>query len=161
MGLPSTLNEGTHKSQPLLEGTTTHPKDSGGNKQPFERDITSMTFNEGMAKTTPRPEGSLRDKDSEGNIPPVDMEPIHTPVVDPSGTGAKYQVDETQSTRLRYRSLTKNKGKTSSEVEPDTEPLQLQTFADIQAFLLYEDELEKESDEEEVLAAGDDMDEDP
>ncbi|GJV27109.1 hypothetical protein Tco_1383557 [Tanacetum coccineum] len=96
-----------------------------------------------------------------GNIPPADMEPIHTPVADPSGTGAKYQVDETQSTRLRYRSLTKNKGKTSSEVEPDTEPLKLQTYADIQAFLLSDDELDKDSDEEEVLAAGDDMDEDP
>nr|GFD03088.1 hypothetical protein [Tanacetum cinerariifolium] len=49
---------------------------------------------------------------------------------------------------------------TSSEVEPDTEPLQLQTFADIQAFLLFKDELEKESNEEEVLAAGDDIDQD-
>ncbi|GKC65923.1 hypothetical protein Tco_1098521, partial [Tanacetum coccineum] len=46
----------------------------------------------------------------------IDMELIHTPVADPSGTGAKYQVDETQSTRLS---------------------------------------------DEEVLAAGDDMDEDP
>ncbi|GJS31808.1 hypothetical protein Tco_0492428 [Tanacetum coccineum] len=62
---------------------------------------------------------------------------------------------------LRYRSLTKNEGKTSSKVEPYTEPLKLQTFADIQAFLLSEDELEKESDEDEVLAVGDDMDEDP
>ncbi|GKA14626.1 hypothetical protein Tco_0694272 [Tanacetum coccineum] len=147
-GLPSTLDEGTRKSKPLPEGTATHPKDSGGNKQPLDRDITSTTPNEGTAKTTPRPEGSLGDKDSGGNIPPADMEPIHTPVADPSGTGAKYQVDETQSTRLRYRSLTKNKGKTSSEVEPDTEPLQLQTFADIQAYLLSEDELDKESDEE-------------
>ncbi|GJS43227.1 hypothetical protein Tco_0568270 [Tanacetum coccineum] len=34
------------------------------------------------------------------------------------------------------------------------------TFADIQAYLLSEDELDKENDEEEVLAAGDDMDED-
>ncbi|GJV56830.1 hypothetical protein Tco_1457835 [Tanacetum coccineum] len=75
------------------------------------------------------------------------------------GTGAKYQVDETHSTRLRYRSLTKNEGKTSSKVEPDTEPLQLQTYVDTQAFLLSNDEFEKESDEE-VLAAGDDMDED-
>nr|GEY13139.1 hypothetical protein [Tanacetum cinerariifolium] len=75
-------------------------------------------------------------------------------------TSAKYQLDETQSTRLRYRSLTKNESKTSSKVEPDTKPLQLQTFVDIQAFLLSEGELEKESDEEEVLAAKDDMDED-
>ncbi|GKF51103.1 hypothetical protein Tco_0147570, partial [Tanacetum coccineum] len=155
------LNEGTRKSQPLLEGTATHPKDSGGNKQPLDRDITSTTPDEGMAKTTSHPEGSLEDKDSGGNIPPADIEPIHTLVADPSSTGAKYQVDETQSTRLRYWSLTKNKGKTSFEVEPDTEPLKLQTYADIQAFLLSDDELDKESDEEEVLAAGDDINEDP
>ncbi|GJY60714.1 hypothetical protein Tco_0461371 [Tanacetum coccineum] len=88
------------------------------------------------------------------------MELIYTLVADPSGTSAKYQVDETQSTRLRYQSLTKNKGKTSSEVDPDTEPLKLQTYADIQAFLLSDDELDKDSDEEEVLSAGDDIDED-
>ncbi|GKE23327.1 hypothetical protein Tco_1434839 [Tanacetum coccineum] len=107
-GLPSTLDEGTSK-------TATHPQDLGGNKQPLDRDTTSTTPNEGTAKTTSRPEGSLGDKDSGGNIPPADMEPIHTPVVDPSRT----------------------------------------------AFLLSDDELDKESDEEEMLAAGDDMDEDP
>ncbi|GJS97837.1 hypothetical protein Tco_0804805 [Tanacetum coccineum] len=58
---------------------------------------------------------------------------------------------------MRYQSLIENKGKTSSKVEPDTKPLQIQTFADIQAFLLFEDELDKKSDEEEVLAAGEDM----
>ncbi|GJY85607.1 hypothetical protein Tco_0499633 [Tanacetum coccineum] len=47
------------------------------------------------------------------------------------------------------------------EVDPDTEPLKLQTYADIQAFLLSDDELDKDSDEEEVFTAGDDMDEDP
>ncbi|GKA38063.1 hypothetical protein Tco_0724628 [Tanacetum coccineum] len=136
--LPSTLDEGTRKSKPFPESTATHPKDSWGNKQPLDRDITSTTLDEDTAKTMPHPEGSLRDKDSGGNIPPADMKLIHTSVADPSGTGAKYQVDETQSTRLRYWSLTKNEGKTSSEMDP-----------------------EKESDEEEVLAAGDDMDEDP
>ncbi|GKC08953.1 hypothetical protein Tco_1000563 [Tanacetum coccineum] len=85
-----------------------------GNKQPLDRDITSTTLDEGTAKITPHPKGSLGNKDSGGNIPPADMEPIHTPVADLLGTGAKYQ-----------------------------------------------DELEKEYDEEEVLAAGDDMDEDP
>ncbi|GJR49228.1 hypothetical protein Tco_1399749 [Tanacetum coccineum] len=59
-----------------------------------------MTPDEGTTKTSPCPEGSLGDKYLEGNIPPIDMELIHTPVADPSGTGAKYQVDETQSTRL-------------------------------------------------------------
>ncbi|GKF52608.1 hypothetical protein Tco_0159518, partial [Tanacetum coccineum] len=76
-----------------------------------------MTSNEGTTKTTTRPKGSLGDKDSGGNIPPTDMEPTHTLVADPSGAGAKYQMDETQSARL--------------------------------------------SDEEEGLAAWDDMDEDP
>ncbi|GJQ89586.1 hypothetical protein Tco_0000725 [Tanacetum coccineum] len=156
-GLPSILDERTRQSKPLYEGPATHPKYLGGNKQPLDTDITS---NEGTAKTTPRPEGSLGDKDSWGNIPPDDIELIHTPVADTSGTGAKCQVDETQSTRWRYRSLTKNKGKTSSEVEPDTKPLKLQTYAHIQAFLLSDDELDKDSNEEKVLAAGDDMDED-
>ncbi|GKB82600.1 hypothetical protein Tco_0949495 [Tanacetum coccineum] len=114
-----------------------------------------------MAKTTPHPEGSLEDKDSGGNIPPADMEPIYTHVVDPLGTGAKYQVDKTQSTRLRFQALTKNKGKNSSEMESNTKPLKLQTYADIQAFRLFDDELDKDNDKEEVLAAGDDMDKDP
>ncbi|GJR28925.1 hypothetical protein Tco_1105157 [Tanacetum coccineum] len=99
-GLPSTLDEGTRKSTPLPEGPATHPKDSGGNIQPLDRELTSTTFDEGTAKTTPCPEGSLGDKDSEGNIPPTDMEPINPTIFDPSGTGAKYQVDQTQSTRL-------------------------------------------------------------
>ncbi|GJU33014.1 hypothetical protein Tco_1176603 [Tanacetum coccineum] len=114
-GLPFILDEGTRKSQHLPESTATHPKDSGGNKQPLDRDITSTTPDERMAKTTPHLEGSLRDKYSGGNIPPANREPIDTPVADPSGT----------------------------------------------AFLLSDDELDKESDEEEVLSAGDDMDEDP
>nr|GFC38167.1 retrovirus-related Pol polyprotein from transposon TNT 1-94 [Tanacetum cinerariifolium] len=75
----------------LPEGKATHTKDSGGNIQPLDRDLTSMTFDEGTSKTTPHPEGSLGDKDSGGNIPPTDMEPIHTIVADLSGTGVKYQ----------------------------------------------------------------------
>ncbi|GJU88097.1 hypothetical protein Tco_1300520 [Tanacetum coccineum] len=138
IGLPSTLNEGTHKSKPFPESITIDPKDSVGNKQPIDIGLPSTTFDEGTAKTTSRLKGSLGDKDSGGNIPLADIELIHHNVADLSGTGAKYQVDETQSTRLRYQSLTKNKGKTSSE-----------------------DELDKDSDEEEVLAAGEDIDKDP
>ncbi|GKE57819.1 hypothetical protein Tco_1497004, partial [Tanacetum coccineum] len=108
-----TLDEGTRKSKPLPESTATHPKDLGGNIQPLDNDLTSTTSEEGSAKTTPRPEGSLRDKDSGGKIPPANMEPINTHVADPSGIDAKYQ-----------------------------------------------DELDKESDEEEVLVVGEDMDED-
>ncbi|GKD28094.1 hypothetical protein Tco_1234308 [Tanacetum coccineum] len=43
----------------------------------------------------------------------------------------------------------------------DEEPLKLQTYADIQAFLLSNNELDKDSDEEEVLVTRDDIDEDP
>nr|GEW76448.1 hypothetical protein [Tanacetum cinerariifolium] len=68
----------------------------------------SMISNEGMAKTTPHLEGLLGDKDLGGNKLLDDMEPINPTVVNPSGTGAKYHVDQTHSTRLRYQSLTKN-----------------------------------------------------
>nr|GEW17184.1 hypothetical protein [Tanacetum cinerariifolium] len=47
----------------------------------------------------------------------------HPTVTDPSSTGAKYQIDQTQSTRLRYKSLTKNEGEPSYEGEPDAQPL--------------------------------------
>ncbi|GJX06370.1 hypothetical protein Tco_0194302 [Tanacetum coccineum] len=50
--------------------------------------------------------------------------------------------------------------KTSSEVEPNLETLPLTTLTDIQAYLLSEDELTQESDEEEVFATKDNMDED-
>ncbi|GKC87342.1 hypothetical protein Tco_1147991 [Tanacetum coccineum] len=123
------------------------------NSLPADKGLPSTVSNEGTVKTTPLPDGPLGDKDLEGNKTPADMEPINLIVVDLSGTGAKYQVDETQSTQLRYQSLTENKGKTSFKVEPDTEPLQLKTFADVQAFLLSKDEMDPESDDEEVFAA--------
>ncbi|GJX43211.1 hypothetical protein Tco_0259887 [Tanacetum coccineum] len=85
-----------HPSQQRVLVTTTHPQDSGVNKQPLDRDTTSTTPNEGSAKTTSRPKGSLGEKDSGGNIPPADMEPIHTPVAEPSGTSAKYQIADHQ-----------------------------------------------------------------
>ncbi|GKD34241.1 hypothetical protein Tco_1249750, partial [Tanacetum coccineum] len=75
----------------IPKGPATHPKDSGGNIQPFDRDLTSTTSNEGTAKTTSHPEGLLRDKDSGGHIPPTDMEPIHPTVADLSDTSAKYE----------------------------------------------------------------------
>ncbi|GJS02551.1 hypothetical protein Tco_0319059 [Tanacetum coccineum] len=84
-GLPSTLDEGTHKSQTLLECKTTNPKDSRGNNQPADKGLPSMASNEGTAKTTPHPEGPLRDKDSGGNKTLADMEPIHLTVDDPLG----------------------------------------------------------------------------
>ncbi|GJW89021.1 hypothetical protein Tco_0164361 [Tanacetum coccineum] len=117
---PLTKTKGIRKSQPLPESTTTDPKDSGGNVQPADKGLPSTAFDEGMVKTTPLPEGPRRDKDSEGLKPPADMELQTNHVIDPSGTDAEYQVDENQSTRLRYHSLTENEGKTSSE-ESDNE----------------------------------------
>nr|GEZ68465.1 hypothetical protein [Tanacetum cinerariifolium] len=79
----------TRKSQPLSEGTATHPKDSGGNIQPLNRDLNFMNSDEVTAKTTSRPEGSLGDKDLRRNILPIDLEPIHPTVADLLRTGAK------------------------------------------------------------------------
>nr|GEU61091.1 hypothetical protein [Tanacetum cinerariifolium] len=64
---------------------------------------------------------ALGEKDSEGNETPANMEPINLIVVDLSRSGVKYQANETQTIRLRCQSLTEKKGKTSSEVEPDTQ----------------------------------------
>ncbi|GKD50651.1 hypothetical protein Tco_1279627 [Tanacetum coccineum] len=152
----------------------THSVSSGTvpDPQDLERDIQlastglPSTLDEGTHQLKPFLEGTAtHPKDPEGNKQPLDRDITSTTSNEGTAktmprTGAKYQVDETQSTRLRYQSLTKNKGKTSSEVDPDTEPLKLQTYDDIQAFLLSDDELDKDSDEEEVLSAGDDIDED-
>ncbi|GKD60678.1 hypothetical protein Tco_1298187, partial [Tanacetum coccineum] len=140
-GLPSTLDEGTHKSQPLPEITTIDPKDSVGNKQPIDTGLPSTTSDEGTAKTTPRPKGSLGDKDSGETYHPL-ISNQYTLLL------------------LIFQGLVLST-RTSFEVELDTKPLQLQTFADVQAFLLSKDELDKESDKEEVLAAGEDIDKDP
>ncbi|GJT38554.1 hypothetical protein Tco_0938419 [Tanacetum coccineum] len=75
------------------------------------------------------------------------------------GTGAKYQVDETQSTRLRYQSLTENKSKPLHEGELDTQTLVLSTYVDVRAFLLSNDEAQES--EEEILGASEEMDEEP
>nr|GEZ58390.1 hypothetical protein [Tanacetum cinerariifolium] len=158
IGFPSTLDEGTRKSKPLLEGIDTHPKDSGGNKQLLDRDITFMTPDEGTAKTMSRSEGSLGEKDSEGNKPPAKMKPLHTTDINFLGTGAKYQVDETQSSRLRYQSLTKNKGKPSYEGDLDTQPMIL-SYADVRASHLFDDEAQESK--EDILEACDKMDDNP
>nr|GFA86149.1 hypothetical protein [Tanacetum cinerariifolium] len=126
-GLPSTLDEGTRKSKPLPEGTFTHPKDSGGNVKPLDRDLTFMTSDEGTTKTTPR-------------------------------TGAKYQEDQTQSSRLRYQSLAGNEGEPSYEGEPDTQHMLL-TCADVRAILLFEDEAQESK--EDILGGGEEMDDNP
>ncbi|GJV31135.1 hypothetical protein Tco_1391535 [Tanacetum coccineum] len=158
-GSPSTqLDEDTRKSQLLPEGKKSDPKDSVGNKQPIDTGLPSTVSDEGTVKTTLLLEGPHGDKDSEGLKPPTDMEPLTNHVANPSGTDAEYQVDQTQSARLRYQSLTKNEGKTSSEVDPDSETLRLKTFAE--ALLLSDDEMVQESDDEEVFEDGENIDKD-
>nr|GEV64300.1 hypothetical protein [Tanacetum cinerariifolium] len=151
-------HSGTHKSQPLPESTPTHPKDSRGNKQRFDKDITSTTPDEGTTKTTSRPNGSREDKDSGGNKPPDDMETQNFTDADLSGTATKYQEDQTQSSRLRYQSLIKNEGEPSYEGESDTQP-KLLTYVDVQAILLFEDPAQQS--EEDILGAGEEMDDNP
>ncbi|GJW79976.1 hypothetical protein Tco_0143951 [Tanacetum coccineum] len=143
----SPLDEGTRKSQPLPEGTTSDPKDLGGNVQPTYKGLPSIVSDEGTSKTKPLPEGPHGDKDSEGFKPPADMEPSTTPVADLSGTHAKYQVDQTQFTRLRNWSLTKNKGEPSYEGELGNQSLILSTTADVQSLLLSNEELMEEKDQ--------------
>nr|GEY63823.1 hypothetical protein [Tanacetum cinerariifolium] len=61
-------------------------------------------------------------------------------------------------TRLRYRSLNKNKGDTSFKVELDTQSFVLTTASDVQALLLSHKELNDES-KDDVFEAKDEMDE--
>ncbi|GKC85448.1 hypothetical protein Tco_1141165 [Tanacetum coccineum] len=157
--------EDSEKTQLVSSGQTAHPKiqrethNPLGNVLPTDKGLPSTVSDEGTGKTKPLPEGLYGYKDSEGFKPPADMEPSTTHVLDLSGTDAKYQVDQTQSTRLRYRSLTKNKGKPSYEGELGNQPLILSTTADVQAILLSNEELMEES-EDDVFEAGDEMDED-
>ncbi|GKA92279.1 hypothetical protein Tco_0814204 [Tanacetum coccineum] len=136
---PSKPTESSEQSHSVSSGTVSDPQDLERNIQLTSTGLPS-TPDEGTctAKTTSRPEGSLGDKDSGGNIPPADMEPIHPTVADLLGTGVKYQVNETQSTRLSYKLLLMFKPSYS---------LRMNWI--------------KKSDKEEVLAAGEDMDEDP
>ncbi|GJW24002.1 retrovirus-related pol polyprotein from transposon TNT 1-94 [Tanacetum coccineum] len=157
--------EGSEKSHLVSLSNVPNPRDperniqlAGGNVQPTDKGLPSMISDKGTAKTTLLPKGPHVDKDSEGLKPPADMEPLTNHVVDPSRIDAKYKADQTQSDRLRYRSLTKKEGKTSSEVEPDSETLQIKIFVDVQALLLSNDEIVHESDDEEVFAVGEEMD---
>nr|GEV57849.1 hypothetical protein [Tanacetum cinerariifolium] len=160
-GKSQTVSLTLPKSQgPKVLGALSKKRKRPKSKKPStETNVTPPKPTEGTAKTTPRPKGSLRDKDSGGNIPLVDMEQIHPTFADLLGTGAKYQVDQTQSTRLRYQSLSKNKGRPSHERELDTQPLVLSTYADVRAFLLSDDEAQESEDD--ILGVGKEIDEEP
>ena len=76
-------------------------------------------------------EGIPGDKDSEGKIPPADMEPKPTHGgAHNLGTGSKDQVDKTQSTGLEGSGPGQTEGKSSYEEDPDNLVLQIQSLAD-------------------------------
>ncbi|GJT39053.1 hypothetical protein Tco_0938918 [Tanacetum coccineum] len=114
---------------------------------------------EGTRKSQLLPEGKTTDtKDSEGNDQPTSKGLPSTASKDVIAD-AEHDVGQTQSTGFKVLIPNQNKGKTSFEVESDTQTLLLTTTADVQALLLSEDELIKES-EDDVFEAGDEMDED-
>nr|GEZ98274.1 hypothetical protein [Tanacetum cinerariifolium] len=122
---------GTRKSKPLPEGTATHPKDSKGNKQPLDKDITFTAPDEGTTKSTPRPEGSLGNKDSGETNHPLIWNHYTTLMLISQGLVLR---------------------------EPDTQPMIL-SYADVRAILLSEDEAQESK--EDILGAGDEMDDTP
>nr|GEU39538.1 retrovirus-related Pol polyprotein from transposon TNT 1-94 [Tanacetum cinerariifolium] len=82
IGIPP-LDEGTHKSKPLLEGKPTNLKNSEGNKQPDNMGLPSIVPDEGISKTKPLLEGeNIKDKDSERFKPLTNMESSTLPVTD-------------------------------------------------------------------------------
>nr|GEU44751.1 hypothetical protein [Tanacetum cinerariifolium] len=132
---PTEPTEGSKKSHSVSSSNVPDPKIQREtyNSLPADKGLPSTASDEGTIKTTPLPEGTHRDKDSEGLKPLADIEPLTNPIVDPLGTGAKYQ---------------------------DSKTLQLKTFTDIQALLLFDDEIGHESENKEVFTAGEEMDED-
>ncbi|GJU09319.1 hypothetical protein Tco_1131715 [Tanacetum coccineum] len=73
--------------------------------EPADTRLPSMVSNEGTVKTTPLPEGPLKDKDLEGFKPPADMKPINPFVADPLRTGAEYQLMSKLLNSLRMKWL--------------------------------------------------------
>ncbi|GKB13908.1 hypothetical protein Tco_0847831, partial [Tanacetum coccineum] len=114
-------------------GTQYDPKDSGETFNLLIRD--STVSNKGTAKTTPRLKNPLGYKDSEGNIPPVDIEPITYSVADLLGSSFEYQLG--------------------------TKPPTFKTFTEIQTFLMSDEVIAEEEEVEEILGVGDEMDVDP
>nr|GEZ79629.1 hypothetical protein [Tanacetum cinerariifolium] len=102
---------------------------------------------EGTRRSHPFPEGKSTDaKDPEGNIQPVGKALPST------------SLDE-DIPRFEVSVPDQNKGKTSYEKELGNQPLILSTSADVQALLLSDEELMKES-KDDVFKAGDEIDKD-
>ncbi|GKD67613.1 hypothetical protein Tco_1321703 [Tanacetum coccineum] len=82
-----------------------------------DKGLSSMVSDEGTVKTTPLPEGLRRDKDLEGLKPLVDMEPLTNPIVDPSGTGAKYQESDDEEVFATGKEVDEDIPPTNKEVQ--------------------------------------------
>nr|GEX05424.1 hypothetical protein [Tanacetum cinerariifolium] len=113
---PPKPTNGSEQPHSVSSGTVPDPQDlerniqladSRENVQPVDRGLPFTASDEGATKTTSFPEGPRRENDSDGLKRPDDMKPQTNHVVDPSGTDAKYQEDETQFTRLRMKWLKK------------------------------------------------------
>ena len=154
----TTKDTDTSQSVPLVQTTTL--QDPEGNIQPAGRGAPSTVPHDDTGKLPPVSEGTIGDKDSEGQKPPADMEPspphegAHS-----SQTDLKDQTDKTQSVGFEGLGPDHNQGKSSNEEEPANQFLQIQSMAEFQAVLLSDDELDKES-EDDVFEAGDDLDTD-
>ncbi|GKA99669.1 hypothetical protein Tco_0827663 [Tanacetum coccineum] len=105
LGFHSLLDKGTRTSQPFPEGKSTDAKDLEGNRQ--LADI-------GLPATHP-------DKDSERLKPLADKDSSTPLVTALSRTDAKYQMEETHYSRSEVSVPNQHQGKTSFEVELDTE----------------------------------------
>ncbi|GKE48328.1 hypothetical protein Tco_1479586, partial [Tanacetum coccineum] len=113
-GLPSTLDEGTVNHNLCLRVQLLILKTQWEINNPLIWDCLPRLLMKARLKPRRFLKGLLGDKDSGGNKPPADMEPIHPTVVDPSSTR-----------------------------ELDTSPLVLSTYADVRAFLLSDDEAQE------------------
>ncbi|GJS02837.1 hypothetical protein Tco_0319345 [Tanacetum coccineum] len=129
----------------ILLGQTTYPQDIEINIQLAVKGSHSPP-DEGTCISQPFPEDKTTyPKDPEGNKHPADKGLPSTVPNESIGTDAKYQVDQTQSTRSEVLVPDQHQSKTSSEVELDFEPLKLTTTADIQALLgASDDDLKKD-----------------
>ncbi|GJY21730.1 hypothetical protein Tco_0394296 [Tanacetum coccineum] len=136
--LPCSKKKNKKKSQTSVSsGQTAHPQDTEENTQPAVKGFHSP-LDEGTRTSKPLLEGKMNDlKDSKGNKQLADM-----------GLLATHPDDGPDH----------NKGKNSSEVEPNTETLLLTTVADIQALLEdFEDELKDASDDDSPSPPKDDL----
>ncbi|GKB69009.1 hypothetical protein Tco_0930421 [Tanacetum coccineum] len=158
---PPKPTKSSEKSYSVSSGTVPNPQDLERGIQLASKGLTS-TLDEGTRKSTPLSKSTAtHPKDSGGNKQPLDMDLT------------SMTSDEGMTKTTPYlEGLLGDKDSGGNIPPADMEPIhtsitdpsgtatKCQTFADIQAYLLFDDEIDKESDEEEVLAVGDGMDED-